>query len=179
MVTSSPQPGAHSPDTSSESTAQCWLPISSSRNEKPILTEPDFNPSSALRNVFASRIIYDNGINSITFRPGEYSTRYEGMLRELGVDLVRIPSPARSDSAILHEAQGYFEKPQKLTWQMPIRSFDEYLENLDSKGRNRLKSKLAKSADVSMKLTPLTTENLIPTAVEATTTLFPSRMTDW
>jgi hypothetical protein len=159
MVTSSLQKDACTPNPSSVATALSWLPISISINEKPSITEPHFDPSSAMRNLFAYRIIKDNGVNSIIFRPGEYSTNYEGMLRELGVDLLRIPSPARSDSAILHEAQGYFEKPQKLTWRLPIRSFDDHLENLDSKGRNRLKSKLAKSAAVSMKLTPLTTEN--------------------
>lgn len=159
MLTSSTQSSFPSPGTSPTTRAQHQLPISISNNEQTILSEPHFNAFSALQNVFAARIIHDNGINSITFRPGEYSTGYEGMLRELGVDLVRIPSPARSDSAILHEAQGYFEKPQKLTWRIPIRSFEEYLENLDSKCRDRLESKLAESAGVSMKLTPLTSEN--------------------
>jgi hypothetical protein len=81
------------------------------------------------------------------------------MLRELGVDLIRVASPGRSDRAILHEDRGYFEKSEKLTWRMPVSSFDDYLASLNSKDRSRIKSKLSKSETVSAQWKPLTVSN--------------------
>ncbi|MBP9838330.1 MAG: hypothetical protein KBC84_06415, partial [Proteobacteria bacterium] len=104
------------------------------------------------------------GLKIADFSGYVYLPRYEPLLRELGVDMVVVEQAGSLQSRCLTPENGYYLRPDRVIWTMPVVSFEDYLNRakeeggFDSKDRNNLKRNLKKSETLKIKFDSLTEE---------------------
>jgi hypothetical protein len=97
------------------------------------------------------------GAKIATFKAGEYRTKMEPRLRELGVDLIYIEDPGPRDLERRTQADGFYLAPNQVIWTRPLMSAQDYMASLNSEQRRRMKGKLKTSQErVRSELGPLT-----------------------
>ena len=122
--------------------------------EAPAMSRPELEAYVAARAVVSPR-----GMKRVNFASGDYRPEYDAALRGLGVDVVVIKAPSRSELSKFKEEDGYHFKSEYQRWVMTARTLDEHKAALGKSQRVRqFENQLAASKDIRTTLGPLTVE---------------------
>ena len=102
------------------------------------------------------------GAKIAEFKADQFELQMEAELRQAGVDMLIVEAPSVADRHKMRADQGFYYKPQWITWSRSALSRDAFLASLKSKERSRIKTKLKNSGDrITVEYAPLTVADFL------------------